>query len=155
MKRGWKRTFGEDSAYGFESFGQRRAAFHEGPELFSNDRTAPDEMRFGEYRRYIFELRRRGYDTRGMPMELYRKLSFPSVTFVLLVIGIPFAFRAGRHGALYGIGTAIALGMVYYTVLAFFEALGRAELLLPIVAAFAPNVLFLTLGAYLILHLRT
>jgi LPS export ABC transporter permease LptF/LPS export ABC transporter permease LptG len=155
MKRGWTRTFGEASAYGFESFVERRAPFRDGPDLFSNVRTTPDEMRFGEYRRYIAELRKRGYDTRGMPMELYRKLSFPSVTFVLLVIGIPFAFRAGRHGALYGVGTAIALGMVYYTVLAFFEALGRAELLLPLVAAFAPNVLFLTLGAYLILHLRT
>ena len=88
-------------------------------------------------------------------MELYRKLSFPSVTFVLLLIGIPFAFRAGRHGTLYGMGTAIALGMVYYTVVAFFEALGRAELLLPIVAAFAPNVLFLILGLYLLLDLRT
>jgi lipopolysaccharide export LptBFGC system permease protein LptF len=155
LKRGWTRTFLPDGAQEFERVEEGPAPFPESADLFSSERKLPDEMSFGEYARYIQELRRRGYETRGMKASLYQKLSFPAVTFVLIILGIPFAFRTGRRGALYGVGLAIMLAMVFYTVFAFFEALGKAELLPPLISAFAPNVVFIILGAYLILDLRT
>jgi lipopolysaccharide export LptBFGC system permease protein LptF len=73
----------------------------------------------------------------------------------MVLLGLPFAFKVGRRGSLYGIGVALLLVLVYWAVLAIFNALGLETLLDPRVAAWAPNVLFGLLGVYLMLYIKT
>jgi lipopolysaccharide export LptBFGC system permease protein LptF len=96
-----------------------------------------------------------GYRTAGLRVVLQKKIAWPAATLVLVLVGIPFAFTTGRRGALYGMGIAVILAVVYYAALATFTALGSAELLPPAVAAWAPNALFALGGLYLMLHVRT
>ena len=74
---------------------------------------------------------------------------------VLVLVGLPFAFKTGRRGALYGVGVACILAVSYYLVQALFGALGDNAQLPPILAAWAPNVLFGAAGIYLLLGVRT
>ena len=68
---------------------------------------------------------------------------------------MPFSFIVAQRGALYGIGIAIVIAIVYWAVLGIFEALGNNGLLAPWLAAWAPNLMFGASGLYLILTLRT
>ena len=96
-----------------------------------------------------------GVDVVRLRVQLHRKLSFPLVSVVMILLGIPFAFVVGRRGALYGIGLSIVIAIVYWTVLSVFEALGSNALLPPPLAAWAPNLLFGAAGLYLMLTLDT
>jgi lipopolysaccharide export LptBFGC system permease protein LptF len=68
---------------------------------------------------------------------------------------VPFAVTTGRRGALYGIGIGIFLAICYWTLFIMFAAIGSAGMLAPVLAAWAPNVLFLTVATYLLLTVRT
>jgi lipopolysaccharide export LptBFGC system permease protein LptF len=61
----------------------------------------------------------------------------------------------GRSGALYGIGVGIALAILYWTAQSVFGAMGAAGLFPPLLAAWAPNVLFGAAAAYMLLTVRT
>ena len=73
----------------------------------------------------------------------------------MLLLGLPFAFQVGRRGSLYGIGVAILLIVVYWATMATFQALGLETILPPVLAAWAPNILYGLLGSYLLLYVRT
>jgi lipopolysaccharide export LptBFGC system permease protein LptF len=68
---------------------------------------------------------------------------------------VPFGVTTGRRGALYGIGIAIMLAISYFLLVAVFTAAGRADVLPPVIAAWAANVFFMIAAAYLTLTART
>ena len=73
----------------------------------------------------------------------------------MTLIAVPFAVTTGRRGALYGIGVGIVLAIVYWITLSVFAAMGAGGLVPPMLAAWAPNILFSAAAAYLILSVRT
>ena len=75
-------------------------------------------------------------------VELQRKVAFPLVTLVMTLLAVPFAVTTGRRGALYGIGVGIVLAIVYWLTLSVFGAMGAGGLIAPMLAAWAPNILF-------------
>jgi LPS export ABC transporter permease LptG len=112
-------------------------------------------MDFRELKDYIAQLKSAGFEIRKYLVELYSKLSFPLVNLVMVLVAIPFALQSPRGGRLFGIGLAIAIMagylVVHYTAL----ALARADLLPPLIAAWTANVIFLGIGASLLLRART
>jgi lipopolysaccharide export LptBFGC system permease protein LptF len=77
------------------------------------------------------------------------------VTLVMTLLAVPFAVTTGRRGALYGIGLAIILAIAYFLLTAVFSAAGKATVLPPMLAAWAPNLFFMVAAAYLMLRVRT
>jgi lipopolysaccharide export LptBFGC system permease protein LptF len=112
-------------------------------------------MTYGQLKRYVAQLQVGGYDVMRYMVELQRKIAFPFVTIVLTLLAVPFAVTTGRRGALYGIGAAIILAIVYWLLVSVCAALGAGGLLPPMLAAWTPNVLFAAAAAYLILTVRT
>jgi LPS export ABC transporter permease LptG/LPS export ABC transporter permease LptF len=114
-----------------------------------------DQMSVKEIRTQIDSLRDSGYDATRLQVAYYAKFAQPATPLVMVILGLPFAFRVGRRGSLYGIGVALGLVVVYWSVFAVFRALGFETILPPLLAAWAPNVLFTLLGLYLMLYIRT
>jgi lipopolysaccharide export LptBFGC system permease protein LptF len=112
-------------------------------------------MTLGELRTYISQLRASGANVLPYLVELHRKIAFPLVTVVMTLIAVPFAITTGRRGAMYGIGIGIVLAIVYFIVMSVFVALGQGGVLTPVLAAWAPNLMFSALAAYMILTVRT
>jgi len=112
-------------------------------------------MTFGQLRGYINELRASGYNVLDHEVGLYRKIAFPFVTLVMTLIAVPFAVSTGRRGAMYGVGVGIVLALVYWTMISVFAAFGAGGLMSPMLAAWAPNLLFGAGAAYLLLTART
>ena len=112
-------------------------------------------MTYGELRTYITELRASGYDVLEHEVGLNRKIAFPFVTLVMTLIAVPFAVTTGRRGAMYGIGVGIMLALVYWTMISVFAAFGAGGLISPMLAAWAPNLIFGAAAAVLLLTVRT
>jgi len=127
----------------------------EKPEFFETELRAPSQMPYRELRQYISELNASGQDVPDLEVQLHNKFAFPFVSLVMVLVGLPFAFRLGKQGALYGIGLSIVLGMIFFAILALFTALGQTGVLPPAVAVWSPGILFAMTSVYLFLGVRT
>ena len=127
----------------------------EPPAYFKSDEPEADRMTYGELKHYIGELQASGYHVVPYMVQLQRKIAFPFVTLIMTLLAVPFAVTTGRSGAIYGVGAGIVLALVYWTMLSIFGALGAGGSMSPALAAWAPNILFGAVAAYLILTVRT
>ena len=139
----------------FRSFPSARTREIEAPSYFGQEERKADTLRFAELRSHIAALERLGLDVIPLRVQLHRKLSFPVVCVVMTLLGIPFAFVVARKGALYGIAASIVIAIVYWACIAIFDALGNHAALPPMLAAWAPNILFGAAGLYMMLTLET
>jgi LPS export ABC transporter permease LptF/LPS export ABC transporter permease LptG len=154
-EKGWTREFdpkGEPRS--FEAFDDSELAI-EPVAYFSTQQPDPDYMTYSQLRGYIARLRDSGFDVVRQQVALERKISFPFVTLLMTLIAVPFAVTTGRRGAMYGIGIGIVLAISYWITFSVFAALGTGGLLTPMLAAWAPNLLFGAAAVYLLLTVRT
>jgi lipopolysaccharide export LptBFGC system permease protein LptF len=159
-RRGWRRelppagTHTEEAQVKYEVITERTLPL-EPPSYFESSVPLADQMTYGELRNYIRQLRASGANVTSYLVELQRKIAFPLVTVVMTLIAVPFAITTGTRGALYGIGIGIVLAIIYFIVMSLFVALGKGGLLTPVLAAWAPNLIFSAAAAYMILTVRT
>jgi LPS export ABC transporter permease LptG len=153
---GWMRSFTDDGNSTYSRIDRPLALqYAETPDDFATDVRTPEQMTYAELRRYIAILRDSGYEADALAVRLYEKASWPAVSLVMALIAMPFAFRMGRHGALYGIALALILGIVYWMIYAVFTKFGEVGNLPPILSAWAANILFAIAAVYLFLHVET
>ncbi len=156
FENGWARTLDHGGVTNFTRFrGQRTVAFPETPEYFDAEIRPPEQMAYGELRDYVAELKASGQAVPELEVQLYNKLAFPVISLIMAVVALPFAFRIGRQGTLYGIGVSIVLGIIFLAVFAFFKTLGEAGAIPPAAAVWSPSALFMLLSSYLFLGVRT
>ena len=151
----WAREFGGDRSPGAFATSAQLPLPLASPEAFATERPDAERMSYRELGRYIAELSASGVDVVPLRVELQRKLSFPFVTLILTLIAVPFAVTMGRHGAMSGVGIGIVLALSYWVVISIFAAIGSAGMVTPLLAAWAPNVLFGGSAVYLLLAART
>jgi lipopolysaccharide export LptBFGC system permease protein LptF len=155
LENGWERQFGAgNEVRGFKRFTASTATFEEA-DYFVTEAREPDLMTFGQLRRYIAELQSSGYNVLEHEVGLHRKVAFPFVTLVMTLIAVPFAVSTGRRGAMYGIGVGIVLALIYWVMISIFAAFGASGVLDPMLAAWAPNLIFGAAAVYLLLTVRT
>ena len=154
LDKGWLREFGPDNHVLFSDFTNQVQRF-EGADYFVTEAREPDLMNFAQLRVYIDEMRAGGYNVLDHEVGLHRKVAFPFVTLVMTLIAVPFAVTTGRRGALYGVGVGIVLALIYWVMISVFAALGASGVLNPLLAAWAPNLIFGAVAAYLLLTVRT
>ena len=156
FNNGWARTFSGVEVTEYKRFEVPRIVrYPETPAYFDSEIRPPEQMRYSELREYINELRNSGQSVPELQVELYNKIAFPVVSLIMALVALPFAFRLGRQGALYGIGLSVVLGMVFLAIFAFFTTLGEAGALPPMVAVWSPSTVFTIFSAYLFLGVRT
>jgi LPS export ABC transporter permease LptG/LPS export ABC transporter permease LptF len=162
-QNGWSREFSvakptrhraERPVVAYTPFAERTISL-EPPAYFKTEDPEADRMSYGELKHYIGELQASGYHVTPYIVQLYRKIAFPFVTLIMTLLALPFAVRAGRSGAIYGVGVSIVLAVVYWTMFSIFGAMGAGGWLSPWLAAWAPNILFGAAAAYLLLTVRT
>jgi LPS export ABC transporter permease LptF/LPS export ABC transporter permease LptG len=156
FENGWQRTFNSDSVASYEPFQiSTFPEIHEQPNYFKKEVRQSQEMSYAELSNYITDLKQSGFDTTRLRVQLSRKIAYPLITLVMAVLAIPFALSAGKRGSLAGMGTAIGVAIVYWVVLGIFENLGNVNSLPATLAAWSPDILFATIGTYLLLRTPT
>jgi len=133
----------------------RRSVSLEQPSYFKTDEPEADRMTYAQLKSYISQLQASGYRVVPYLVQLQRKIAFPFVTLIMTLLAVPFAVTTGRRGALYGIGVGLVLAMIYWTALSVFGAIGAGGAISPMLAAWAPNILFSAAALYMVLTVRT
>ncbi len=152
---GWSRAFDDRGQPApFVAFDVTTRAF-DTAEHFATDHPEPAFMSYSQLRRYTDQLQASGFDVAQQKVALARKVSFPFVTIVMTLLAVPFAVTIGRSGAMAGIAAGIVLAIVYWTANSVFAAIGTGGLMAPVLAAWAPNLLFGAGAVYLLLTVRT
>ena len=156
FRNGWERSFAGDEIDSYSTFSAATIpGLQEQPQYFKKDPRQSSEMSFAELSRYIYDLRQSGFDTMRLRVQLNHKLAYPVITLVMAVLAVPFALSMGRSGSLAGIGIAIGVAIVYWTVSSTLEAMGDVNMLPAFLAAWSPDLLFALAGSYLLLRTPT
>ncbi len=156
FETGWVRTLNGASIQDFRTF--EVATFgelRENPGYFKKEIKQSSEMNYEELQRYISDLQQSGFDTVRLKVQLQKKIAFPLITLVMAILAIPFAASGRRGGALAGVAIAIGIAIVYWVTAGVFEAMGAANQLPAMIAAWAPDFIFALAGGYLLLRVPT
>jgi len=156
LESGWLRDFQDGSVTRYTSFlVLELPELDEPPSYFSQDIRQGSQMEWWELRNYISRLRRSGFDVAGLSVQLQRKMAFPLVAPIAILLAIPFSILVGTRGAVGGLLVGMALAIVYWAASALFEALGAVGQLPPMLSAWSPDLIFLFTGAYFFLKIPT
>jgi LPS export ABC transporter permease LptG/LPS export ABC transporter permease LptF len=154
LSRGFRRTFKGGSAAD-RVIDTVRSAEIDPPTYFEKEERTADELSFAELERHIESIEGLGLDGTPLKLGLHHKLAYPAMCLVMAFVGLPFSMYVGKRGALFGVGIALFLAAAYQVGFVFSEALGKYGYLPPMLAAWAPNLVFIGCGAILVLSLDT
>ncbi|MBI5443662.1 MAG: LptF/LptG family permease, partial [Deltaproteobacteria bacterium] len=156
LTEGWTRSFGTDGGSLF--LRQAGTSYVEAPEAartFLAGRADPRQMNSFELARFIRVRRKAGANVSAISTGLYQKSSITLAPLLLTLVGLPFAFRYGKRGAVAGIGIALLLGLAYLVLGAALITGGETGSLPPILAAWGANLFFSLGAAWGLLGIRT
>lgn len=142
--------FSSEQEVDIKKYGALPLLLDQEPEDFYDLRTDASTMSFRELKKFIKEQRANGIPVTQYFADLYEKLSFPFINFIVMLVILPFCVKSARSGSLaLSFVAGIAITFTYYAVHSLSIALGRAELVHPMLAAWIANMLFLFVGLVL------
>ena len=156
FENGWMRTLNGASIQDYRTYDVATfKELHEDPSYFKKEVRQSSEMDYHELRNYIDDLQQSGFDTVRLRVQLQKKISYPLITLVMAVLAIPFAVSGRTGGALSGVAVAISIAVVYIGMAGLFEAMGNANQLPAVLAAWSPDIIFGLATGYLLLRVPT
>lgn len=127
----------------------------ESPNVFKPTVHKPLHLSAAFLSNHIKSIRKRGGETAQLDVALQRKYAEPFSVLIMALTGIPLALSFGRRSAVIALCLAVALGLIYWGAIGIFRQLGDYDLLPPLVAAWAPILIFSAIGIYLLARSRT
>ncbi len=156
LESGWIRDFSSSNVTAYAPFRvDSLPEISEPPTYFKREVFQYYQMNWSQLGNYIRSLRRAGFDTARLSVEWHKKFAFPLITPIIMFVAIPFAFLVGTRGATGGLALAVGIGIVYWAAAALFEAMGAVGQLPPLLAGWAPDVIFAFVGLYFFLKMPT
>src|SRR5882672_3313215 len=156
LESGWMREFSAGTIVRYERFNVKDLPeLTEPPSYFNREVTPAIQMSWPQLRRYIDDLHRAGFDVAGLTVQWHRKLAFPLIAPVSMLLAFPFAFLVGTRGAIGGVAIGIAIGIVYWLGAELLAAMGAVGQLPPLLAGWSPDIVFFFLGLYFFFKMPT
>ncbi len=162
-ENGWYRSFPEPGSSGdYRRFDREEVLVFDHPDNFTRqERTLiagndlPQQASIGDLDEEIAGLAKSGYDSTRLRVQYWQQTAAGATPLVTVLLALPFAFKVGRRGSMYGVGVGLILAIVFWATAAIFNALGLETILPPLLAAWSPNVFYSAVGIYLLLYVPT
>jgi LPS export ABC transporter permease LptF/LPS export ABC transporter permease LptG len=155
LRDGFARNFQDNLPGALVPFKDLPLRISENRQAFSEKIRFTGAMNSRELKEYIRYLEANRSDPVRYRAQLYNNYAFPFSCLVMVFIAIPFSFLMGNRGALFGIGIAVGISMVYWGALGIFSSVGATGVMSPLVAAFAPLAIFTAISVFLFFRIRT
>ncbi len=156
LESGWIRDFHDGALTRYTPFlANALNELSEPPSYFNREVRQSYQMTWWELQRYIADLRQAGFDVARLSVQLQKKLSFPLVAPIIILLAIPFSILVGTRGAIGGLALGVVIAIIYWAASALTEAMGAVGQLPPLLAAWAPDTVFGFLGLYFFLKMPT
>jgi LPS export ABC transporter permease LptG len=156
LENGWIRDFADGTVANYQPFGATALAeLKEPPAYFNRQVLQAFQMNWDELRLYIEGLQRAGFDVSALRVQWHKKLAFPLIAPVSMLLAIPFALLVGMRGAIGGVAVGIGIAIAYWAASALLEAMGGVGQLPPLLAGWSPDLIFLFFGMYFFFKMPT
>lgn len=156
LENGWIRDFSDASVTKFETFAAAAPPeLSEPPSYFNREVRQAFQMSLGELGNYIEGLHRAGFDVATLMVQWHKKMAYPLMAPVSMLLAIPFAFLVGTRGAIGGVAVGVGIGVAYWAIAALLEAMGGVGQLPPLLAGWSPDIVFFFLGMYFFFKMPT
>ena len=156
LEAGWVRDFSDGTITRYERFNVKDLPeLTEPPSYFHREVRQAIQMSWGELRRYIDGLHRAGFDVSTLTVQWHRKLAFPLIAPVSMLLAFPFAFLVGTRGAVGGVAIGVGIGILYWLGAELLAAMGGVGQLPPLLAGWSPDVVFFFAGMYFFFKMPT
>jgi LPS export ABC transporter permease LptF/LPS export ABC transporter permease LptG len=156
LESGWIRDFDHGQLTRYMPFlANALNELSEPPSYFNREVRQSYQMTWWELERYIGDLQQAGFDVARLSVQLQKKLSFPLIAPIIILLAIPFSILVGTRGAVGGLALGVGIAIVYWAASALTEAMGAVGQLPPLLAAWAPDTVFGFLGLYFFLKMPT
>ncbi|HEX6747230.1 MAG TPA: LptF/LptG family permease [Longimicrobium sp.] len=156
LQRGYIRELhadGREVTIHFDSI--RVPGLVETPEDLLGEPRPPEAMGYREMDRFVGAIERSGGDANPLKVERAQKLAIPLAVMVIVLFGAPLATSNQRGGTAFGVGISLGVTIVYMLLFRVGKAVGSSGAVDPTLAAWFPNLLFLTAGLALMSRVRT
>jgi len=121
------------------------------PKDFSSEIKRTDELGFLELYHLTRKLKKQGFDSRHLEVDMHSRLAIPFASLIMILLGIPFALKKGRGSNLaLGIAVCVAIGISYHILQSILISFGYTATLSPFSAAWGANILFTFFGFWLL-----
>lgn len=125
------------------------------PRDFATPEFRNEDLTYRELHSLVQRLQAEGFDATRYRVDMLARLATPLTGLIMAFLGIPFALQRGRNANLaMGVALSVAVGVGFYLIQAMLLAFGYSGVVPPMVAAWAPNLLFVLIGIWLLLASR-
>ena len=156
LENGWIRDFNESAVSNYQQFGATALdELKEPPSYFNRQVLQAFQMSWDELRLYIDGLQRAGFDVSALRVQWHKKLAYPVIAPVSMLLAIPFALLVGMRGALGGVALGVGIAIGYWAAAALLEAMGGVGQLPPLLAGWSPDLIFFFFGMYFFFKMPT
>jgi LPS export ABC transporter permease LptF/LPS export ABC transporter permease LptG len=156
LESGWVRDFTDGKVSRYAPFKVTSLPeLSEPPSYFNREVIQAIQMNWLDLDRYIRGLQLAGFDVSTLKVQWHKKLAYPLIAPISMLLAIPFALLVGNRGAIGGIAIGVGIGIAYWAISALFEAMGGIGQLPPILAGWSPDVIFLFLALYFFFKMPT
>lgn len=118
-------------------------------EIAKYSKLDPEQMSMAALYNTIKIFSRQGLDTGELWMVLNLRIAVPWACLILGIVGAAFGSRPQRSSSGVGLGMSVIIVFIYYVIMSFSQALGEAGYVLPVLAAWTPNIVFFIVGIFL------
>lgn len=149
---GYIRFFKADGVDSTKYFKREIFPTLEKPADFKKLQKRPEEMSARYMYATIKKQEKEGLDATRTWIDLHQKLSYPFISVVLALIGIPLSIRSSRKGGLlFCVWVSLVTGFIFSFFYAMGISFGYKGIFSPALAAWGPSVLFICIGFYMLL----
>ncbi|OGP72587.1 MAG: LPS export ABC transporter permease LptF [Deltaproteobacteria bacterium RBG_16_49_23] len=113
------------------------------------------EMSIEDIKEKMEKKRLSGQDITPQEVELHKRYAIPFSCLVFGLIGVSLGIQPRRSGRSYGFVLSLLILLTYYISLTASEILAIRKTFPPFLAGWAPNILFGSLGIYLLIKAST
>lgn len=156
LKDGLVTLFAAESSFPLtRSFTSKTITMNEDLRDIQATSNSSDIMSLRELNRFIDRNKEAGLDTLRYEVDFHGKFGFAFAAFVMSLVGVPFSVGRQRSGGTFmNIGICLALAFLYWVFYSSGLTLGEHAVLPPIVAAWGPNLLTLSIALFLMRRLK-
>ena len=156
LESGWVRDFSESRVERYAPFKViTLPELTEAPSYFNREVRQAFQLSWRSLRHYIGSLRNAGFDVSTLTVQWHKKVAYPLIAPISMMLAVPFALFVGSRGAIGGIALGVGIGITYWAVAALTEAMGGIGQLPPFLAAWSPDLMFFFLALYFFFKMPT
>jgi LPS export ABC transporter permease LptG len=113
-----------------------------------------EEVSYNELKNQIISLEKNGVNTLRWEVDLNYKIAYSFISIIVIFCGIPLSVYRSNTTLAFGGGLSLATIFAYVILLKFGQSLAYGGVLSPFFGAWMSNIIFISVGIYLMINAR-